>query len=145
MCVTSLLCGPRADLWPFYGFLCKRFSLYVGKLFFFFYWNPFIFVGYGNDRFFSHTNPYILNVTQQCRCSYFELGLPVVCTNSNRDSETKFTSPEFCLPFAQTIDRPVCHVNGKQPKCPLFRVLSAGNLSLPYVFRNRQIWLDFSD
>ena len=20
MCVTSLLCGPRADLWPFYGF-----------------------------------------------------------------------------------------------------------------------------
>ena len=28
MFVTSLLCGPRADLWPFYGFLCKRFSLY---------------------------------------------------------------------------------------------------------------------
>ena len=26
MCVTSLLCGPRADLWSFYGFLCKRFS-----------------------------------------------------------------------------------------------------------------------
>ena len=21
MCVTSLLCGPRADLWPFYSFL----------------------------------------------------------------------------------------------------------------------------
>ena len=29
MCVTSLLCGPRADLWPFYGFLCKLFSLYL--------------------------------------------------------------------------------------------------------------------
>ena len=29
MCVASLLCGPRADLWPFYGFLCKRFSLYI--------------------------------------------------------------------------------------------------------------------
>ena len=55
MCITSLLCGPRADLWPFYGFfslctdvlppsgllreggrlytgygyLCKRFSLYI--------------------------------------------------------------------------------------------------------------------
>ena len=29
MCVTSLPCGPRADLWPFYGFLCKRFSLYI--------------------------------------------------------------------------------------------------------------------
>ena len=29
MCVTSLLCGPRAELWPFYGFLCKRVSLYI--------------------------------------------------------------------------------------------------------------------
>ena len=29
MCVTSLLCGPQAELWPFYGFLCKRFSLYI--------------------------------------------------------------------------------------------------------------------
>ena len=27
MCVTSLLCGPWADLWPFYGLYCKRFSL----------------------------------------------------------------------------------------------------------------------
>ena len=26
-------------------------------------------IGYRNDRVFSHTNPYILNVTQQCRCS----------------------------------------------------------------------------
>ena len=23
ICVTSLLCSPRADLWPFYEFLCK--------------------------------------------------------------------------------------------------------------------------
>ena len=29
----------------------------------------FIFVGYGNDWFFPHTNPYISNVTQQWRCS----------------------------------------------------------------------------
>ena len=29
MFVTSLLCGPWADLWPVYGFLCKRFSLYM--------------------------------------------------------------------------------------------------------------------
>ena len=29
MCVTSLLCGPRTDLWPFHGFFCKRFSLYI--------------------------------------------------------------------------------------------------------------------
>ena len=29
MFVTSLLYGPRADLWPFYGFLRKRFSLYI--------------------------------------------------------------------------------------------------------------------
>ena len=27
MCVTSLLCGPLADLWLFYGLYCKRFSL----------------------------------------------------------------------------------------------------------------------
>ena len=33
MCVTSLLCGPRADLWPFYGFLCKRLSLYIHSFF----------------------------------------------------------------------------------------------------------------
>ena len=32
MCVTSLLCDPRAYyLWPFYGFLCKQFSLYIEK------------------------------------------------------------------------------------------------------------------
>ena len=29
MCVTSLLCGPPADLWPFYGFLCKQFCLSI--------------------------------------------------------------------------------------------------------------------
>ena len=29
MCVSSLLCDPRTELWPFYGFLCKRFSLYI--------------------------------------------------------------------------------------------------------------------
>ena len=26
------------------------------------------------------------------------------------------TSPEFCVPFAQTVDQPVGHVNGKQPE-----------------------------
>ena len=30
---------------------------------------------------FSHTNPNISNVTQQCQCSYFELGLPVAQCN----------------------------------------------------------------
>ena len=29
MCVASLLCAPWADLWPFYGLYCKRFSLYI--------------------------------------------------------------------------------------------------------------------
>ena len=29
MCVTSLLCSPRADLSTFSGFLCKRLSLYI--------------------------------------------------------------------------------------------------------------------
>ena len=29
MCVRSLLGGPWADLWPFYGLCSKRFSLYI--------------------------------------------------------------------------------------------------------------------
>ena len=29
MCHVSSLCGARADLWPFYGFLSKRFSFYI--------------------------------------------------------------------------------------------------------------------
>ena len=90
MRVTSLPCGPPADLWPFYGFLCKRFSLcikthkrainrpadhtgedvtHILSKVSSFLLKSFHFVGYRNDRFFSHTNPYILNVTQQCRCS----------------------------------------------------------------------------
>ena len=30
-CVLRLssICGPRADIWQFYGFLCKQFSLYI--------------------------------------------------------------------------------------------------------------------
>ena len=44
MCVTSLLCSPWADLWPFFGCLGKWFSLYINV--------------------FSHTNLYISNVTR---------------------------------------------------------------------------------
>ena len=29
MCITSLLCGPWADLWPLNGLYCKRISLYI--------------------------------------------------------------------------------------------------------------------
>ena len=29
MCVKSLLCGPWADLRPFYGLYCKHLSLYI--------------------------------------------------------------------------------------------------------------------
>ena len=31
MCVTSLLGGPRVDLWPFYGFLCKWLQRIYGR------------------------------------------------------------------------------------------------------------------
>ena len=67
MCVTSLLCGPRADLCPFYGFLGKRFSFYVNT-------NNINIYKYINNIYkyinnICHTNPYILNVTQQCPCS----------------------------------------------------------------------------
>ena len=30
LALKCVLRGPRADLWPFYGFLCKQFSLYKG-------------------------------------------------------------------------------------------------------------------
>ena len=30
-CVLRLLCSPRTDLLPFYGFLCKRFSLRISR------------------------------------------------------------------------------------------------------------------
>ena len=108
-------------IWPFYGLCCKRFSLRVNLLHYnpqnghksahgpyrrdvthilckvsciFFYWNPFIFVGYGNDRFFSLTNPrgvqilifrMLLNNADVRRCVYFELRLPVVllCVSRN--------------------------------------------------------------
>ena len=53
-----------------------------------FYVNGFLyFVGYRNDRFFFHTNPYILNVTQQCRCSTILIGnssLGYIWYNSSR-------------------------------------------------------------
>ena len=54
-CVLRLYCVVHG---PIYGHFMS------------FYVNGFLyFVGYRNDRFFFHTNPYILNVTQQCRCS----------------------------------------------------------------------------
>ena len=79
-CVLRVVDGPI--LWPFYGLYCNwvsslgpRTTKQRSKLFF--YWNPFIFVGYRNNRFSFHTNPYISNVTQQGRFLYFELGQPV--------------------------------------------------------------------
>ena len=40
----------------------------------------------------------------------------LICMINANDSGTKFTSPEFRLPFAQTVNRTVCQccVNGKQ-------------------------------
>ena len=43
----------------------------------------------------------------QALASFFrEMGL--ICTNGKSDSRTKYTSFEFCLSFAQTVNRPVC-------------------------------------
>ena len=60
MCVTSLLCGPRADLWLFYGFLCKRFfgkPLYIEKA------------------------VYIKTVVQKGFLHWFDYGLGSLCTD----------------------------------------------------------------
>ena len=51
-------------------------------------------MGYGNNRFFSHTNPYISNVMQQCRCLpmlIFQAWATCVCTG-------KFSTLIFILP-----------------------------------------------
>ena len=37
-------------------------------------------------------------------CPFWEL----ICTNGKCDSGTNFTIAEFCLPFAQTVNQPVC-------------------------------------
>ena len=46
----------------------------------------------------------IFNLRPSLSFSVMEL----ICTNGKCDSRTKFTSLEFCLPFAQTVNRPVC-------------------------------------
>ena len=104
MCVTSLLCGPWADLWPFNGLYSERFSLYI-KVYLYhksahgphrrdvtqilckvscfllksFHFRRLITETIG---FFPCKSLYFeINVTQQCRvhqCLYFELVLPVV-------------------------------------------------------------------
>ena len=40
--------------------------------------------------------------------------MELICTTGKRHSGTKFTNPEFCLPFTQTVNRLGCP-NGKQP------------------------------
>ena len=56
MCVTSLLCSPRADLWVFVKtvFSLRRDVTHILSKVSCSYWNPFcfIFVGYRNDKFF---------------------------------------------------------------------------------------------
>ena len=71
MCVKSLLCGPRADLWPFYGFLCKRFSLYIKVNLFECY----------------ATMPMLADAR---RCSYFEPGRAVQKHGQNHASITAY-------------------------------------------------------
>ena len=34
--------------------------------------------------------------------------MELICTNGKSDSGTKYIGPEFCVPFAQTVNRPVC-------------------------------------
>ena len=116
ICVTSLLCSPRVDLWPFYGrftgfyvngFLsCKTRGLHRRDVTLIlskvscFYWNPFIFVGYRNDFFFPIQIlifRMLRNNAEPCRCSYFELGLPLSYLTS-----VSFCYDLDCLPFPVT-------------------------------------------
>ena len=70
MCVTSLLWGPQTDLWPLYGFLCKRFSLCLRADV-----SYFLCCTSARRQFSLCTK---VNNADARRCSYFELGLPVV-------------------------------------------------------------------
>ena len=106
-CVTSLLCGQWADLWPFYGLFCKLFSLYIKV---FIERNPYIFVGYGNDRFFSiqiHIFRILRNNSDVRRRLYFELRLPVVRPSSSVEfhrNESQMTTLKATFdPFVGTL------------------------------------------
>ena len=64
------------------------------------YWNPFIFVGYRNDFFFPIQIlifRMLRNNAEACRCSYFELGLPLSYLTS-----VSFCYDLDCLPFPVT-------------------------------------------
>ena len=39
--------------------------------------------------------------------SFFGI-MEVICTNGECNYRMKLTSPELCIPFAQTMDQPVC-------------------------------------
>ena len=51
-------------------------------------------------------------------CWYPVSGLcGLLSANGKLDSLTIFISPEFCFPFAQTVNRPVCPCNFKKSRC----------------------------
>ena len=105
MCVTFLLCGPRADLWPFYGFLCKRLSHCIKKTFIQPFIFLFIFVDYRNDRFFFF--PY-KSLYFECYAtmpmladdSYFELGPSVLTLKKNENIDVSTHN----IPLQLTLD-----------------------------------------
>ena len=51
---------------------------------------------------------------------YFSVnGTVLIGTSGKCDSGAKFTSPEFCVPYTQTMDRPVCPCKWKNNCCSL--------------------------
>ena len=59
---------------------------------------------YSKREFVFHFFKAIFDTSFRPSRSFFEL----ICASGKRDSGAKFTSPEFWVPFAQTVDRPVC-------------------------------------
>ena len=83
MCVTSLLCSPRADLWPFYGFYVNGFfSIY--------------------KVYVIYRVPVIYRLQKrECRCSYFELG--ATCGGAGPVTQSHWTAAvERTLIFSVT-------------------------------------------
>ena len=126
MCVTSLLGGPWADLWPFYGLYskpCKPLNNWENRL----QYNPwkghksthgqriscFLLKSFHFRRlrklqgFFFHANPYISNVMQQCRCSPMLIFRAWATCGLSRDMDNSsifrlslvWSRPWFCSSF----------------------------------------------
>ena len=67
--------------------------------------------------------------------------LAPICTSGKHDSGKKFTSPKFCVPFVQTVNRPVYLCKWQTTPVihllwsPKFRIAACFDCNIPYSSR----------